>query len=199
MKKLFFFDVETTGLDPAVHDIVQLAYIIDRDGEIVDTGDLYLRPSPGGSIDPDALRVQGRTLEQVMAFPPASDAYHTLIGRLSLHIDKFNRADKLYPVAYCGIQFDYPFLQNFFKRQDDPFFGSWYNHRVIDPIVLARTLDFKDILVSPDLKLHTVCESFGVPLSQAHDALADVTAMRELFYKMVDLFDERKAMALMGG
>jgi len=198
MKKLFFFDVETTGLDPDVCDIVQLAYILDRDGEIVDRGDLYLRPS-GGPIDPDALRVQGRTLEQVMAFPPASDAYHALIGRLSLHIDKFNRSDKLYPVAYCGIQFDYPFLQNLFKRHDDPFFGSWFNHRVIDPIVLARLLDFKDILVSPDLKLHTVCESFGVPLSQAHDALADVTAMRELFYKMIDLFDERKAMALLAG
>lgn len=197
MKKLFFFDVETTGLDPAVHDIVQLAYIIDRDGEIVDKGDLYLRPGPGADIDPDALRVQGRTLEQVMEFPPASEAYLRLIAGLSLYVDKFNRLDKLYPVAYCGIQFDYPFLQNFFKKQGDPFFGSWFNHRVIDPIVLARLLDFKNILVSPDLKLHTVCESFGVPLSQAHDALADVTAMRELFYKMVGLFDERKAMALL--
>lgn len=199
MKKLFFFDVETTGLDPAVHDIVQLAYIIDRDGEIVDKGDLYLRPGPGAAIDLDALRVQGRTLEQVMAFPPASEAYRTLIERLSMYVDKYNRADKLYPVAYCGIQFDYPFLQHFFARQDDLYFGCWFNHRVIDPIVLARLFDFKNILFSPDLKLHTVCEVFGVKLTQAHDALADVMALRELFYKMVDLFDERKALALMGG
>ena len=33
-KKVFWFDVETTGLDSKIHDIIQLACIIEINGEI---------------------------------------------------------------------------------------------------------------------------------------------------------------------
>jgi oligoribonuclease (3'-5' exoribonuclease) len=41
--KIFWFDTETTGLDPVVNSIVQLAAIIEIDGEVVPpTDELYI-------------------------------------------------------------------------------------------------------------------------------------------------------------
>ena len=44
MNKIFYFDTETTGLDPKRHDIIQLAYIVEINGEVKEEGEFKLQP-----------------------------------------------------------------------------------------------------------------------------------------------------------
>jgi DNA polymerase III epsilon subunit-like protein len=187
MKKLFFFDCETTGLDPARHDIIQLAYIIDQEQTIIDKGCFYIAPGNIDSIDPCALAVNGRTIDEISLWPKAPLVYRDLIDMLARHIDRYDSRDKFYPVAYNG-NFDYSFLSAFFKRRDDPYFGAWFNHRLLDPMAIIRLLDFQGLINPCNHKLKTMAEYFklSLPDTKFHDALDDVFMLRQLFYRTLD-------------
>jgi len=188
MRKLFIFDVETTGLDPICHDIIQLAYIIDIDNEVRDRGCLYIRPEHPGNIQEEALKVNGRTVEEISGWPSPDAAYRDFIDMLSRHVDQYDSQDKFYPVAYNG-HFDYDFLSCFFTRRNDPYFGSWFNHRLLDPLSLIRFLDFQGHIDSRNLKLKTMCDYFSITPPQSggfHDAIYDVEMLRQLFYRVLE-------------
>ncbi|MDZ7795548.1 MAG: hypothetical protein U5N56_00180 [Candidatus Marinimicrobia bacterium] len=55
-RKFLYFDVETTGLNPAKHDITQLSGLIEIDGEVVDGFNFNLKPYDFTVIDPRAWR-----------------------------------------------------------------------------------------------------------------------------------------------
>jgi DNA polymerase III epsilon subunit-like protein len=190
-KKLFFFDVETTGLDPKRHDIIQLAYIIDQEHTIIDKGCFYIAPEHPDAIDPEALAVNKRTLPEILSWPRAHLVYRDFIDMLAHHVDRYDSRDKFYPIAYNG-NFDYSFLQTFFKRRDDPYFGAWFNHRLLDPMALIRFLDYEGLINSASHKLKIMAEYFKIVLPDAnfHDAIDDVFALRQIFYRVLEYIKE---------
>ena len=104
-----------------------------------------------------------------------------MLGR---YCDKYNRLDKFYMAGY-NVRFDADFLKEFFLKNKDFYFGSWFNYRFIDPLPLLHWANWVKEINLPDYKLATVCRHFQIPL-QAHDAMADITATRELIYKLLD-------------
>lgn len=186
MKKLFLFDIETTGTNSRIHEIVQLSYIIEIDGKEVLSNDLYMHPIDPASIMTEALEVQGRTKDQVMQYPKPQLAYKTLIADLSKYIDKYDREDKLYPAGY-NVQFDYAFLSRFFHEVNrDMYMGSWFNHKLIDPLPYLRILDLLNISNLDNYKLATVCQAYGIDLV-AHDAMSDIRATCRLLHIIFDI------------
>ena len=81
--KLFFFDLETTGTNPARHGIHQISGEIVVDGETKESFDYHVRPNPKAQIDPAALQVAGVTEAQIMAYPPMEDVYKQLVEMLA--------------------------------------------------------------------------------------------------------------------
>lgn len=175
--KIFYCDVETTGLDPKVHEVVQLSYLIEIEGKLQGEGNLWIRPRRLDMVSPDALRIAGKTIEDLKGYPLGVHAYKELTKVLGRYIDKFNRADK-FVWAGQNARFDMDFVRAFFVDQGDQYFGSWFESQPTDLISVARFCSMGGLLTFPNYKLQTICETLGVDL-KPHDALDDVRATRK--------------------
>lgn len=182
-RKLLFFDVETTGLEPGFNEICQIALILDIDGHTVWEYETIVRPEFPCRVHPTAIETHGITINR-MRYEGISqhDLHFTICNHLSRYIDKYNPNDKAAPCAYNG-PFDYAFLSALWKRCNDKFLGSFLNHRIIDPLAYFRFLASKYEWKLANMKLSTVAEHFGISLS-AHDALSDTRALRKIFYNI---------------
>ena len=110
------------------------------------------------------------------------EGYNELTKLFGKYIDKFNKNDKFTAIGY-NVKFDMDFLSNFFKKNNDKFFGSWISWYALDPMQICFFYDFIGILKLNNYKLGTVCEHFGIELD-AHDALNDIRATREVMNKL---------------
>jgi DNA polymerase-3 subunit epsilon len=185
-RKIFHFDVETTGLDPKKNDIIQLAYLIEIGGVEKEEGNIFIQPFDYSSINPQALKVNNITIEQLKNFQDPGEAYRDLCKTLSRYIDKYDRADKFQPAGY-NVGFDCDFFKEWFLKNGDVYYGSWFNWKQIDPLRVLYFLDGMGEISLPDYKLETVCEHFGIQI-KAHEALSDIKATKKLIEILSKLF-----------
>lgn len=188
MRKVLWFDVETTGTDPKIHDIIQLAFIIEIDGKVKAKHDFNVQPFDYNNIEQEALDINKITIKEIKTFQKPLDLYIELKKIFSEYIDRYDKGDKFYPAGY-NVGFDLEFLAQFFIKNEDSFFGSWVNWRRLDPLSLLYILDFKGIISLENYKLETACNYFGIKI-KAHNAMADIIATKELFQKLLKLIKE---------
>ena len=184
--KLFYFDVETTGLQPWKHGIVQLAYSVEIDLVEKESGCFFIKPFDSDEIDQKALDVNSLTREQLSHFPEPTVVFNQyLIPLLAKYIDKYDKNDKFCPAGF-NAQFDIDFLQQFFKKNGDKWFGSWFNYDVVDPLQALRFFQPAEAWIKklPDKKLGTLTRVLGIEHASAHDALSDIKATRELVHRL---------------
>lgn len=182
--KLFFFDTETTGINPRLNDIIHLSCIIDIDFKTVFTGDYYFRPFNIANIDKKALEINGFTKEEILKFPPASISLEHFENSISLYVDKYDSEDKMFPVAYNGF-FDLNFLSHTYEKCENNYLGSFINWRLLDPLQYLRFKFFIDNIRPDSFKLSEICRLADIEI-EAHNASSDTKALRELFYKLLD-------------
>ncbi len=182
--KTLYFDCETTGLDPVKNDLIQLAMIIEIDGVVKGEYNFNCQPFNYDTVETGALLVQKRTITEIRGWPEPIEMFESLEMVFDGHIDRFNKHDKFEPVGY-NVSFDIGFLSKFFEkaRPDDKFgLGSFVDrssgfdllwHLRNKFHVNGRPPGF------PNLKLETIAKAHNIELD-AHDALADIRATREL-------------------
>ena len=185
--KIFWLDVETTGLEFIEHDIVQLAFIIEeyepelQDGVVLAKENFFCSPINPNNIEGEALKVMNTSRRELLARPqPEGMFLEQLMPTLDKHIDKFDKKDKLI-MAGWNTSFDRGFLRSFWKKLDNKWFGSYFEFKVMDVYALYFMLDKTLGLSYENHKLETIAKAEGVEL-QAHDALEDIRATRDLFY-----------------
>jgi DNA polymerase III subunit epsilon len=183
MKKVLFFDVETTGLESVKNDIIQLSGIVEIDGKSVEEFNYKCQPFSYENIDAKALEVNKVTLELLKTFELPGAIHQQFTALLSKHCEKFDKTDKFYPAGY-NVKFDIDFLAKWFQKNNDKYLGSWINWKALDPLPVLYMMDFDGKISLPDYHLVTVCNHFGISIEGAHDALIDIKATRELFYKL---------------
>lgn len=178
--KLLFFDLETTGTNPARHGIHQISGMIEIDGVERERFDFKVRPNPKAEVLDEALAVGGVTREQIESYPPMEDVYRDFVGMLSRYVNKFNKADKFFLVGYNNAAFDNQFLSGFFLQNGDSYFGSWFWSNSIDVMVLASQYLMGERHLMTNFKLSTVAAQLGVSVSEdkLHDALYDIYLTR---------------------
>ena len=182
--KLLFLDCETTGLKWSEHGVIQIAGIVDVDGEIKSEFNFTCQPFPGQVITAEALKVNGRSEAEIGTFQKPKDAFVSLVGILDSFVDRYNREDKFYMVGQ-NTKFDYDFMSEWFKRNGNPYFYGYVFYHLLDVIQATALFTVAGKMKLQNMKLGTVCEHFGIPL-KAHDALEDIRATRQVFYKYVD-------------
>lgn len=204
MNKILYIDVETTGVDPHRHGLVQLGQVIEINGRIMRTDKWDIVPFPEDIIDQKALDVTGMTRDQL--FAPGRllpiDAWRVIKNTWDQFINKFDRDDKFILAGYNVDAFDQRFLRRFIdKCQPEERFsiaGSYIGHLTMDPLPLLKWLKAVHVLDIPNLKLQTVCDHLGIKLEDAHDALADITATRQLVRRVRRMLSGRLPMNLGG-
>jgi DNA polymerase III subunit epsilon len=175
MQKIFWFDVETTGLDCNKNEMIQLACIIEIDGIVKEKKEWKIKPNNFEFINLESLEITGFTLEQLEVFPESKFVFLELLKLLDKYIDKFNKEDKFTIGAYNG-KFDCDFLQQFFLKHNHKYYGAYFNHKLIDPLAIVRWLEYNNKLQDlENNKLETLANYFNITL-KAHDALSDIEA-----------------------
>ena len=176
MAKIFLYDLETTGLNPDKCAIHQMAVKVIVNGYEPIYKDFKIRPFEGAEIHPEALKVGGVTLEQIMEYPEEKDAFRDIIGFLTGLVSKFDKADKMHLCGYNICAFDNKFLRELFIRNNDKFFGSYFWSDSIDVFALASNYLMHERHLMPNFKQATVADWLGIEVDQSrlHEAMYDL-------------------------
>jgi DNA polymerase-3 subunit epsilon len=165
---LVSIDTETTGRDPALDRIVEIACVVSQGAEVLSRHSWLV--NPGRPIPQEASDVHGIQDEQVRDKPPFSNIVGELFAVLRRGV----------PVAY-NAEFDKQFLLAELARVDGARDGlppaarkgiEW-----VDPLVWARELHRDE----KSKALGDVCERLGIQLTQAHRAEHDAEAALHVF------------------
>lgn len=181
--KLLFFDLETTGVNPAKNGIHQISGMIEIDGVEKERFDFHVQPNPKAIIEEQALSVAGVTREQVLDYPPMGEVHKELVAMLGKYVDKFDKKDKFFLVGYNNASFDNQFLRGFFLQNGDNYFGSWFWSNSIDVMVLASQHLATRRHEMENFKLATVAKFMGINVDDEalHDAYYDIYLTREIY------------------
>ena len=158
------FDLETTGLEATVNEIIEIGAVKIENGKITETFSCLVKPKQ--EISQEITDITGITNEMV------ANSYS--IEQVLQDFYKFTRGCVL--SAY-NIAFDYNFLYVSGKKQ-----GYEFNNRQIDSMYLART----KLHGIKNFKLKTVATALGVSLENAHRAVHDAIATAEVFILLSD-------------
>lgn len=164
-------DVETTGLDPRIHRIIEVGVVVtDALGNVLDEFCTLVRPE--GEVEEEAAARRVHLIESnwLKAAPPTSavlvEVGHRLHGRI---------------VVAHNAAFDVEFLQQEFKRClgfSDADLGDWTNLCTVD---LCRAVDVPR-------KLERACFELGIRYEK-HNALSDCHATAQLLHTFMKRID----------
>jgi len=175
--KLMYIDVETTGLDREKDDIIQLAGIISANGQR-ETFNFNIRSDV--ELSEGAYMAHRKTQEEIASYPSSSEIFPQFMELLSKHVKKYDRADKFFFIGY-NAGFDMDFVREWFKKNDESYFGSWFHFPPLDVMQMANFHLIGKRHMMKNFRLTTVYEEImGKTFPDAHDALADITATSEL-------------------
>lgn len=183
-KKIFWFDTETTGTDPKIHGIVQLAVLMEVNNKVEEAFNARMRILPGKIVDPKALEVTGLTQAQVTKdFEDPVVVYEELNEFMKRHGTGL-KEDRFIMAGYQS-QFDCDMLNSWFNSISEGPYAYWkyLQHSPIDVLPTLRAMRYAGIIDTPDTKLGTMCKYFGIEIN-AHDAFSDIKATRELTTKV---------------
>ena len=185
--KFLYLDCETTGLDPNVHGVIQVACIVAY-GDTIDTAhevdrlNLFYNPkSIGCKIDKEALEINGRTKKEIKKFPKHS--FKKLITFFEKHIDKYDKEDKFIVIGQ-NVKFDIDMLFGWAKREGFEYMGSFFSGIVVDTLNTASLNYALGYINPPDFKLATLCMEYGLEAPD-HNAMTDIVATKKLLKRMI--------------
>lgn len=185
--KLFYFDLETTGVRHWRNGIHQIAGAIEINGEVVEHFNFKVQPYYLATIEDEALKIAGITREDLDGYEPMTSVYRKLCAMLGKYVNKYDKKDKFHLVGYNNASFDNQFLRAFFVQNGDEYFGSWFWSSSIDVMVLAAQALMPQRHEMPNFKLHTVAAAFGhsVTEDKLHDALYDIELTRNIYHSIL--------------
>ncbi len=173
-RRFAFVDIETTGLDPDIHEIISIGCIIgewqsETTIKVVEKFEIKIKPEFIERAHERSLRVNKYTKESW------GDAIS-----LKKAMEQFAKKTEGAIMVSHNVSFDAGFLEKAFKTTDIP--PSMHYHK-LDTISLAYA-----VLKDTDVKrysLQYLCDYFEIKNVNPHTALADTEALFALFLKLM--------------
>lgn len=190
--KVIWNDTETTGLTEK-HGLHQWSAKIFIDGVEKDHIDIKMQPFKKHPIVQDdliedsALEAGHVTREELFSEDRVrpETAYKAIIAFLQKHVDKFDKKDKLIWKGFNS-RFDMDRTRDFFTKNKDTYFGSWFWFPPADIMGLAMHLLQRERPRLEDFKQKTVWDYLHPELKDKykdeewHDALFDLDRCRDI-------------------
>ena len=185
MKKIIFYDLETSGRSAYWDQIIQIAAICtDENLNVLDEINLIGQLSSFSIPDPEALLVNKIPVESIYK---SNFSNYSLISEIS---HKFSKWSPGIFIGYNSIKFDEELIRNaFFKNLFDPYLTVKNNNTRVDLLDITRIANFfypdkiKSLLNkkgSAIMKLESIANTNGIKNFTAHDAMGDTYASLEL-------------------
>lgn len=185
--EIMYYDLETTGLSPNQHGIIQFAGLLEIYGELKMELSYHVKPYPDDLLDGQALAVTGTTTEMMAGYDDPTDALNWIIERTSAHLSG-RRDDKIWLCGYNNAAFDDHFMRAWFLKagKDKWAFGNLFWNESLDMRIICGAALKSDRPKMPNFKLKTVCEHLGVTVddTQTHKAMYDAELVRALSRKV---------------
>jgi DNA polymerase III alpha subunit (gram-positive type) len=166
-----FVDLETGGLYPTKHPILQVAAVItDLDFKVQSYFMSYLKPHPELEVSEQALSINRLNWDDLQNAPAEEIVAQALQQFTGICGQKAR-------FAGYNCQFDLEFLSHMWKRQntlDMPYQVPWLD------IYSAAKSKLGNNAGLPNFKLASVASHFGVRVDGAHDALQDLLMTIEI-------------------
>lgn len=172
--RLFFFDCETGGLDPAVSDLVEVAAVV---------------------TDPTGERVLARYAQKVLPLKPVAPGAAKVNGYdpkvwakeaipLKAALERLEFLSRYGVFCAHNAPFDWGFLSAAFKEHGFKWKGgTWHK---IDTVAMAVPLLHHGLV--ENLKLETLTRTLGIEHENAHSAYSDVCACHGLYMRLLKLY-----------
>ena len=185
MKKIIFYDLETTGRSPYWDQIIQIAAICtDEHLNVLDEINLIGKLNSFSVPDPEALLVNKIPIASIYK---SNFSNYSLISEIS---HKFSEWSPAIFIGYNSIKFDEEVIRNaFFKNLFDPYLTVKNENTRVDLLEITRIANFfypdkiKSLLNkkgSSIMKLESIAHTNGIKNFTAHDAMGDTYASLEL-------------------
>ncbi len=185
MKKIIFYDLETTGRSAYWDQIIQIAAICtDENLNVLDEINLIGKLNSFSVPDPEALLVNRIPIDSIYK---SNFSNYSLISEISR---KFSEWSPGIFIGYNSIKFDEEVIRNaFFKNLFDPYLTVKNDNKRVDLLDITRIANFfypdriKSLLNKKGLaimKLESIAHTNGIKNFTAHDAMGDTYASLEL-------------------
>ena len=163
------FDIETTGLNPALNEITEIGAVKIVNGKKTETFSYLV--NPGCPIPPNIVSLTGISDDMVADKPTISQVLPMFLEFCG---------DSVIVAHNAG--FDTGFIRRKASEQKLPF-----HNKIVDTLRLSRELFSKHSKHSLD----AVAKRVGVSLENHHRAVDDATATAEIFLKFLDMIREK--------
>lgn len=161
-------DLETTGLSPKNSEIIEIGAIKVIDNKVVDTMDVFVRPSR--PLSWFTTNLTGITNEMVDEGLSAKEALKVF--------DEFSFGMRL--MAH-NAKFDMSFLDVYMKKE----LGKGVRMDSMDTLLLSRAI-VKDV---PNYKLETLANRFNIDYSGAHRSLRDCEITLDVYNNIRKMYN----------
>lgn len=167
-------DCETGGLKPANNPLLEIgASAMNFDLEDIGDYDSLIKTyDPSKKIEQQALVANGLTLYDIEKGKDSK----VVIEEFSNYLKSKKSGKNLPLICFHNADFDIGFLVEFFAFHKKDFSEFVNTDFILDTLWISR-LKYKE---STNYKLGTCCENAGVTLVNAHRAMTDVYATKEL-------------------
>ena len=179
--KLAFIDLETTGLEPEHHEILEIGLVLAEQSlspdkkialNVLEEWDVKVKPKHIENADLEGLKINKYSPADWLFAVDLPKALEALSGKT---------ADAI--MVGHNVSFDFAFLEKGFEQTGIP--NKMHYHK-LDTISIA----FAKLYTHEDmekLSLRALCEYLGVENKKAHSALSDARATYEVFLKLMAL------------
>jgi DNA polymerase III epsilon subunit family exonuclease len=166
-------DIETTGLNPATDEIIEIGAIKVENKEIKDIFNKLVKPER--PVPPNITDLTGITQDILIGELPIKPVISKFVYFIGNSIVVAHNAD-----------FDASFLKNNIKK--------WLN-KEIDNFIVCTLMIARDILPNLDNhKLPTVARYFNLEISNRHRAIGDSELTYQIWMRFLEKLKEKKIM-----
>jgi DNA polymerase III alpha subunit (gram-positive type) len=184
-------DIETTGLDSHLHDVIELSMY--RLGDTTETAQMTwcIKPLTPETADPVALRINGHKLEDITHKTKEGRERYREASSVLVDVENWMAldgmpAEKRFLIGQ-NVGFDKDRLEMLWIKCNSK--DSFpIGRRVMDTMIMELFFDFCKGEFAEGYSLNQIIKKYGIKNEKAHTAAADVKATKEVFEKQVEYF-----------